>query len=331
MENLPQTVTNGIVPATGSLFFNIDLFEHAQRVAALFKNSSMVPDTFKDIGNCVIALNYAQRVNADPFMVMQNMYVVHGKPGLESKFGIAVFNASGKWSPLKFRYNDARTSCTAYSTDLRSKETVDGVTVTLEMAKAEGWSSKSGSKWKTMPELMLMYRAAMFFIRAYAPETLLGMQSREEIYDTMEMSRAPDGTFTAMTEKDPEPSDLKQKVTAATAEDSPEPDKVKCDLCDQMCSPGRGMTQHKNAAHPGWDTPATPAADEPPHPVDVTVTVFDRLAELSKDHYDLCSDALTAVGTEADKSDLSEGTAEAMIAYVEAHLPKEQGQPELPL
>jgi hypothetical protein len=51
------------------------------------------------------------------------------------------------------------------------------------MANAEGWVSKAGSKWKTMPELMMRYRAAAFFGRLYAPEITMGMHSVEEVVD----------------------------------------------------------------------------------------------------------------------------------------------------
>jgi len=60
---------------------------------------------------------------------------------------------------------------------------IKGPTVTLEMAQTEGWATKAGSKWKTMPELMLRYRAAAFFGRLYAPEILMGMQTVEESAD----------------------------------------------------------------------------------------------------------------------------------------------------
>jgi len=53
----------------------------------------------------------------------------------------------------------------------------------MAMAEAEGWSTKPGSKWKTMPELMLRYRAAAFFARIYAPDITLGMQTSEESMD----------------------------------------------------------------------------------------------------------------------------------------------------
>lgn len=42
---------------------------------------------------------------------------------------------------------------------------------------------KDGSKWKTMPDLMLRYRAATLFARTYAPELTMGMHTVEEEQD----------------------------------------------------------------------------------------------------------------------------------------------------
>jgi len=53
----------------------------------------------------------------------------------------------------------------------------------MEMARKEGWVSKSGSKWVTMPQLMLRYRAAAFFIRTTAPELTMGLHTDDEIID----------------------------------------------------------------------------------------------------------------------------------------------------
>ena len=53
----------------------------------------------------------------------------------------------------------------------------------MAMAKKEGWATKSGSKWQTMPELMIRYRAAAFWGRLYIPELLVGIQTQEEVLD----------------------------------------------------------------------------------------------------------------------------------------------------
>lgn len=204
-NNLPVSVSSE------SMFFDIQKFEHCQRVAKVFSSSSMVPDHFRgaeNTGNVMIALNLAARFEADPFMIMQNIYVVHGRPGIESKLAIALLNKSGKFSPLRFRYNDKKSECRAFARDLRTNEEIEGPPVSLEMAAKEGWSkakkTKTGatipSKWDTMPELMLMYRAAMFFVRKNAPEVLLGMQSIEEAEDIIDAKKTQSGSYEAIPE-----------------------------------------------------------------------------------------------------------------------------------
>ncbi|MFA5158821.1 MAG: recombinase RecT [Patescibacteria group bacterium] len=186
-EIVAQTKTE-VIKAGTSLFFDIAKFNHAQRVAMVFASSTMVPEHFKNnIGNCVIALNLADRMKVDPFMLLQNMYVVHGRPGIEAKLAIALVNNSGKFTPLQYQYNSNKTVCYAHAQRIDTGELCEGVEVSIQMAKDEGWYSKQGSKWKTMPALMLMYRAAMFFARAYCPEALLGMQTKEELYDIVDM------------------------------------------------------------------------------------------------------------------------------------------------
>jgi hypothetical protein len=121
----------------------------------------------------------------DPYTLMQLCYVVHGRPGIESKLAIALANMRGPFTgPIRHRIEgtgDAR-RCTAYAY-LPDQEAPLTAVVSMEMAKAEGWVDKKGSKWKTMPDLMLAYRSAMFLIRQYCPEVILGMQSSEELQD----------------------------------------------------------------------------------------------------------------------------------------------------
>lgn len=192
-KGITQKGSNDIVPAGNpSLFFDVTRFEFAQRVAEVFARSTMVPEQFRgNIGNCVIALNLADRMMCDPFMLMQNMYIVHGKPGIEAKLAIALVNNTGKFTPIQYKYNDSKTSCFAFAKRIPSNELCEGVEVTLQMAKDEGWSTKSGSKWKTMPTLMLQYRSATFFARAYCPESLLGMRTREELQDVIDVNVTP--------------------------------------------------------------------------------------------------------------------------------------------
>jgi len=161
-------------------------FEHIQRVAKMFASSDLIPDAFKGkIPNCVIALEMAHRMGANPMAVMQNLYIVHGRPGWSAQFIIACLNQCGKFSPLRFEMTGegAERQCIAKAKELETGDILEGPAVSIAMAKAEGWMGKNGSKWQTMPELMLRYRAATFFGRLYAPDMLMGMQTAEEIID----------------------------------------------------------------------------------------------------------------------------------------------------
>ena len=175
-----------------SVFSGIDAFESAQRMATMLVSSSLVPANFQgkqNLANAVIALEMAQRMGASPLAVMQNLYIVHGKPSWSSQFIAASINSCGRFSPVRFRMTgepdrDERT-CVAWATD-SSGEVLEVPPVSIAMAKKEGWYNKSGSKWQTMPELMLRYRAVTFFGRLYAPDILMGMRTQEEVVDLQE-------------------------------------------------------------------------------------------------------------------------------------------------
>lgn len=166
--------------------FSLSTFEHAQRVAKMLSSSSLIPKEYQgNIQNTMIALEMANRIGASPLMVMQNLYIVHGKPSWSSTFIIAALNSSKKFSPVRFELggDGEEYGCYAWAYDANNNEKLTGPKITMKMAKAEGWIDKNGSKWKTMPELMLRYRAAAFFGRLYAPEIMMGMQTMEEVID----------------------------------------------------------------------------------------------------------------------------------------------------
>lgn len=169
-------------------------FEAAMRMAKALSSSSIVPVAYqgeKGFPNCIIALEMANRMGSSPMMIMQNLYIVHGNPSWSSKFLISCLNSCGRFTPLRYEQENDNTDewrCRAYAVDKLTGETLKGAWVSLEMAKKEGWSTKQGSKWETMPELMLQYRAAAFFQRAYAPEISMGMQTAEEVQDVVDVS-----------------------------------------------------------------------------------------------------------------------------------------------
>ena len=168
-------------------FGDTNSFEHSQRVAKMLSSSNLIPKEYQgNIQNTMIALEMANRIGASPLMVMQNLYIVHGKPSWSSSFIIAAINNCKRFSPLRFtiKGEGALMTCKAWANDLHTNEKLEGPKVSMEMAKAEGWVSRPGSKWQTMPELMIRYRSAAFFGRLYAPDILMGMHTVEEVADS---------------------------------------------------------------------------------------------------------------------------------------------------
>jgi hypothetical protein len=174
-------------PATMG-FFDAAGFELMQRVSKAFATSTLVPKDYQgNLANTMVALNMAQRLGADPLMVMQNLHIIHGRPGWSAQFLIATFNNCGRFSAIRYRWRgtDGKPdwACQAYATERATGDEIASSWISLGMAKAEGWSTKAGSKWITMPEQMMMYRSAAFLVRAYAPELSMGLHTVDEIRD----------------------------------------------------------------------------------------------------------------------------------------------------
>jgi hypothetical protein len=166
--------------------FSIQGFVHAERVAVMLADSTLVPDHYrKNVANCLIALEMSNRIGASPMMVMQHLHIIKGRPSWSSPFIIASINTCGRFTKLNFRKSGEGDSYgyEAVAKDKKTNEELVGPKVTWAMVKAEGWLAKDGSKWKTMPELMFQYRAAAFFGRLHAPDVLMGMQTSEEVID----------------------------------------------------------------------------------------------------------------------------------------------------
>jgi hypothetical protein len=175
-------------PAQPGVFSSAAAFDEAQRFAKALASSTLIPPAFQGqqgFANCLVALNISRRMNMDPLMVVQNLHIIHGRPSWSSQFIIGLINGCGRFSPLRYEITGKgeTLACTAVATEHASGQELRGPEVTMAMAKKEGWASKSGSKWQTMPELMIRYRAAAFWGRLYIPDLLVGIQTQEEVLD----------------------------------------------------------------------------------------------------------------------------------------------------
>lgn len=198
-------------------------FELVQRQAKMLSSSTLVPKDFAgNVANCAIAINIAKRTRLDCLMVAQNLAIIHGRPSWSATALIGMINSCGRYSPLRFVFDDedAPSSCYAVATDKQSGQELKGEKITLEMAKKEGWSTKNGSKWLTMPGQMLRYRAASFWSRAYASDLSLGFYTQDEVRDFAEPPRnvTPISPITGNKKIEPEPEPEPEVIEVETAD-----------------------------------------------------------------------------------------------------------------
>ena len=171
-----------------SLLTDAKTLNTLNKLANMFSGSQIVPDMYqRNPANCFVACEMALRMGVSPMVVMQNLYIVKGKPAWSGQACIALINGTRLFSPLRFVFVGEKGSpnwgCYVTCTRLSDGEPLTGTLVDMQLAHAEGWMQKNGSKWVTMPEQMLQYRAASFFARVYCPHALMGLQTIEEVQD----------------------------------------------------------------------------------------------------------------------------------------------------
>lgn len=180
-------------------FSDPEAFQKIFDIGKMFASSSLVPAAYQGKPmDCTIAVDMANRMGVNPMMVMQNLYVVQGKPQWSGQACTSLIMASGKFRHVRHIYTGERNTdtwgCYLEAERVENGEVVRGVEVTIRMAKDEKWYDKNGSKWKTMPELMLAYRASAFFARVYIPTALMGCAVEGEVEDIQKeaLPEAPD-------------------------------------------------------------------------------------------------------------------------------------------
>ncbi len=193
-------------PAAPVTLTSFGSVEQMYKLAMTLAESDIIPLRYQGKpGNVIIALDVASRMGMNPLMVMQNIYVVHGSPGISGQFALALLYRSSKYRRIEFQLLDPKKGWEAgmrvvghRKDDPEDKFPDIGTAVTPEMIKGEKWDAdkydKKGnliiSKWKTLGEQMMRYRAASLFARVYCPELLMGMLTDDELEDAHAQEQA---------------------------------------------------------------------------------------------------------------------------------------------
>jgi hypothetical protein len=187
MENELSEVVQQPISTIGS-FATLDSFKELYDIGKMFASSSLVPDTYQGKSmDCTIAVDMANRMGVSPMFVMQNLYIVKGKPSWSGQACMSMVKASLEFTGVTYEWSGTEKTdewgCRVVATRKNTGEIIKGTEITIQMAKDEGWYGKN-PKWKNMPQQMLMYRASAFFARAYIPNALMGCAVEGEAEDS---------------------------------------------------------------------------------------------------------------------------------------------------
>lgn len=255
-NNTPATQNQSKVPVKYNTDFSLgifgssDNFMMATQMAKAFASSTIVPKEYQgNYANGLVAIDMANRLKTSPLTVMQNLDVIQGRPAWRATFLIAMINSSGKYDmELQFYETQDKNgkpySCTCWTE--KNGRKVTGIEVTMDMAQAEGWVNKNGSKWKTMPQVMLRYRAASFFSRMNCPELSNGLYTVEEVieiadadYKVFDLEKAVENdikknanseTFSPVIEEKPKQPTVAETVKTVEKEPVPAAESVETEI-----------------------------------------------------------------------------------------------------
>lgn len=177
-----------LVSYAPTMWNNSELMKSSYQIATILCKTAAIPDRYKNKpGDCMILIDLANRMGISPIVVAQWSQIVKGNFTWAGQACKALIDNCGKYRDSKYEmFGEPGTSergCVLSAIKCSTGEIIKGPEVTMKIAKDEGWIDKDGSKWKTIPELMLRYRAAAFFARTECPEALMGFYTSDEVRD----------------------------------------------------------------------------------------------------------------------------------------------------
>lgn len=194
-----------------SVFDDARIFDETMRMATALSKSALVPKAFQGSPeSCLVAIDLARRLNTPVMTLFPHLYVIDQKPAFSTQFLITLVNRSGLFNRLDWETGvDGEVEVTfcdwkgsqketwkatvpnhyaiAKLTERRSGKTYASPRVDMAFADRNGWTSKPGSKWQTMPEVMAAYRSASILIKRICPELTMGMDCAEDMQDAVEV------------------------------------------------------------------------------------------------------------------------------------------------
>jgi hypothetical protein len=221
------TVTGGNLPGLAVLEQWVQAASHASRLVEPLIASAFVPEAYKPrippnadqdernaayrtaLGNATSAVLLGMSLGVDPLTALQNIYIVHGRPGMYSKFKAALALAAGHDVWVEERSNESVT--VAGRRKGWPADKVVRVTITKADAELAGWTTNT--LYSKVPADMYQWRAMGRVVDLIAPDTLSGIASIEDLDDIPDARTAPPAVLEAV--ERPAAGEASQKLRAA--------------------------------------------------------------------------------------------------------------------
>jgi hypothetical protein len=182
--------------------------QNAHQLVAPLVSTPFVPDSYRpkvdprateeqkrDAYNVAVATGTAAvlqglSLGLDPLTSLQQIYVVHGRPGMYARIKVALVTSHGHevWTE---DLTDARAVVCGRR---KGSQNVERVVITMDQAKKAGWTSNQ--TYTKTPQDMLYARAAGRVCDRIAPDVLMGIASVEDIADEVAADAQPARTRT---------------------------------------------------------------------------------------------------------------------------------------
>jgi hypothetical protein len=238
MDNTAIAVLGGANDAMARLAQWVEAASNAQRLVAPLIHTAFVPDTYRPkvdpratpeqradaervaLANATAAVLQGLTLGVDPLVALQQIYIIHGRPGMYAKFMVALVQAHGHevWT------EDLSDTRAVVCGQRKGSSHVERVAITMDMARKAKWTTNA--KYQETPQDMLYARAAGRVCDRIASDVLKGIASVEQIQDEVYSTSAEAGPGTRVVA--PRKRAAAPAIEATTVEDPPldEPDPV---------------------------------------------------------------------------------------------------------
>ena len=206
-DNNAALAVNGASDSLARLGQWVDAARNAHQLVAPLVDTAFVPDAYKPrfdpratpeqkaearavaIANATAAVLQGLTLGVDPLVALQQIYIIHGRPGMYAKFMVALVQAHGHevWT------EDLTETRAVVCGRRKGSQHTERITITMDMARKAKWTSNA--KYQETPQDMLWARAAARVCDRIASDVLKGVASVEEIQDEVRVT-AEVGTAT---------------------------------------------------------------------------------------------------------------------------------------